>query len=373
VHGASVGEILAATRLIDALEDSGHAVLASTTKSTGRAVLARTRPSVPRRLAPVDHPWCVAMALDRVAPAALVLVETELWPQWIAACARREVPVAVVSARISDRSFARYQRVMPMVRRMMERLSAVGARSAEDARRFAALGVPTERIEITGDLKLELPVAEAALDPALDRLLGDTPFWVAASTHAGEEEAALHALSTAESAGVATALVLAPRYPSDRASEVVRTVSAHRRRLRIRSRLDDDDPLAPGEVLLLDTLGELPSVIARARLAFVGGSLAPVGGHNVVEPALVARPVLFGPHTHHVRDAAALLLASGGARRVADPTELAAAVLEWLRDPALAKSAGEAARHALEPHRGATERCLRLVEQLLASERIAER
>jgi 3-deoxy-D-manno-octulosonic-acid transferase len=365
VHGASVGEILAATRLLDALRARGHAVLASTMKSTGRSVLARVRPEVPRRLAPIDHPWCVAMALERVAPAALVLVETELWPHWIAAAARRDVPVAVVSARISDRSFARYQQVGPLVRRTLARLSAVGARTAEDARRFAALGVPEDRLEITGDLKLEPPVGELVLAPELERALSETPFWVAASTHAGEEEAVLHALSAAESAGVPTALVLAPRYPNDRAAEVRRVVAAHRRRLRVRSRLEGGEPLAPGEVLLLDSLGELPAVISRARLAFVGGSLTPVGGHNVVEPALVARPVVFGPHTHQVRDAAALLLASGGARRVADATELAAAVIEWLRHPAAAKDAGDAARRAIEPHRGATVRCLRLVERML--------
>lgn len=365
VHGASVGEILAATRLVDALRARGHAVLASTTKPSGRSVLARVRPEVPRRLAPLDHPWCVAMALERAAPAALVLVETELWPHWIAAAWRRDVPVAVVSARISDRSFGRYQRVGALARRTLARLSAVGARTAEDARRFVALGLPEECVEITGDLKLEPPIGEPALAPELERVLSETPFWVAASTHAGEEEAALHALSAAEAAGVPTALVLAPRYPYDRSAEVRRVVAAHRRRLRVRSRLGETEPLAPGEVLLLDSLGELPGVIARARLAFVGGSLAPVGGHNVVEPALVARPVVFGPHTHQVRDAAALLLASGGGRRVADATELAAAVIEWLRHPAAAKDAGDAARRAIEPHRGATGRCLRLVERML--------
>ena len=160
VHGASVGEILAATRLVDALRARGHRVLASTTKSTGRAVLARARPEVPRRLAPIDHPWCVALALDRAAPVALVLVETELWPNWIAAAARRGVPVAVVSARISDRSFARYQQVGALARRTLGRLAAVGARTAEDARRLAALGLAEERLEITGDLKLEPPIGE---------------------------------------------------------------------------------------------------------------------------------------------------------------------------------------------------------------------
>lgn len=371
VHGASVGEILAAIRLIDALGERGHALLASTMKPTGRAVLARARPQIPRRLAPIDHPWCVALAMDQVAPVALVLVETELWPGWIAAAARRGVPVAVVSARISDRSFGRYQRVGPLARRTLQRLSAVGARTAEDARRFAALGVPEDRLEITGDLKLEPPLGVPVLDPELERVLGELPFWVAASTHASEEEAALHALAAAEAAGVATALVLAPRYPFDRVAEVKRVVASHGRRLRLRSRLAGDVPLGPGEVLLLDTLGELPAVISRAQLAFVGGSLVPVGGHNVVEPALVSRPVLFGPHTHKVRDAAALLLASGGARRVTDATDLAAAVIEWLRHPASAKDAGEAARRAIESHRGATARCLALVERLLPDERAA--
>lgn len=365
VHGASVGEILAAIRLVDALGQRGHAVLASAMRPSGRAVLAQMRPDVPRRLAPIDHPWCVARALDQVAPAALVLVETELWPSWIAAAERRGVPVAVVSARISDRSFGRYQRIGVLVRRTLGRLSAVGARTAEDARRFAALGVPEDRLEITGDLKLEPPLALPTLEPELDRALGNLTVWVAASTHASEEAAALHALSAAEAAGIATALILAPRYPVERAAEVKRVVAAQGRRVRLRSRLAGDVPLAPGEVLLLDSLGELPAVIARAQLAFVGGSLVPVGGHNVVEPALVSRPALFGPHTHKVRDAAALLLASGGARRVSDETELAAAVIEWLRNPAAAKDAGEAARRALEPHRGATQRCLALVERLL--------
>ena len=373
VHGASVGEILAAIRLIDALSERGHAVLASTMKPSGRAVLARMRPQIPRRLAPIDHPWCVALAMDQAAPSALILVETELWPGWIAAAARRGVPVAVVSARISDRSFGRYQRVGPLARRTLARLSAVGARTAEDARRFAALGVPADRLEITGDLKLEPPLGPPLLDPALERVLGDLTFWVAASTHAGEEEAVLHALSAAEAAGAVTALVLAPRYPFDRAAEVKRVVAAHGRRLRLRSQIAGAEPLAPGEVLLLDTLGELPAVISRARLAFVGGSLVPVGGHNVVEPALVSRPVLFGPHTHQVRDPAALLLASGGARRVSDATELAAAVIEWLRHPAAAKDAGEAARCAIESHRGATSRCLTLVERLLADRHPAGR
>jgi 3-deoxy-D-manno-octulosonic-acid transferase len=363
VHGASVGEILAATGLVDALLERGRSVVASTTTASARAVLARARPGVPSTLAPLDHPWCVDLALSRVAPSALVLVETELWPVWIAAAARRGVPVAVVSARISDRSFARYRTLAPLVRGTFSRLAAVGARTESDAQRFLALGLPAERVRITGDLKLEPSAKPAPLAPDLTAMLA-APFWVAASTHSGEERAALEALDATEAAGVATALVLAPRH-LERCEEVARLVLRRGRRLRRRSRPGNTSALAPGEVLLIDSLGELPAVIARARFAFVGGSLAPIGGHNVLEPARAGRPALFGPHTSNVREVAERLLACGGARRVASSGELSGAAVEWLADPPLAQAVGEAARAELEKNRGATQRSLLLVEALL--------
>ena len=367
VHAASVGEILAATRLVDALVLRGHGVVASTTTASAREVVGRARPGLPRTFAPFDHPWCVDLALTRVEPAALVLVETELWPSWIAAAARRGIPIAVVSARISDHSYARLRRIAPLVRSTLARLSAVGARTGLDAERFVALGASSARTEVTGDLKLE-PLGEGPpLAPELADFLREGAWWVAASTHAGEEDAALDALSAAEGAGARAGLVLAPRRV-ERASEVARIVAARGRRLWRRSRLSSarGATFGAGEVLLLDTLGELPAVLGGARLVFVGGSLVPVGGHNVLEPALAGRPVLFGPHTEKMREAAAWLVACGGARRVIHAADLAAAVTEWLCNPGRAQVAGEAARGALEPHRGATERSRHLVEGLLA-------
>jgi 3-deoxy-D-manno-octulosonic-acid transferase len=363
VHGASVGEILAATRLLDALRERGRPVVASTATATGRAVLARVRPDVPCTLAPLDHPWCVAAALGRVAPSGLVLVEAELWPCWIGAARRRGMPVAVVSARISERSFARFRRLGRLVRGTFTSLAAVGARSEVDAERFAALGVPSERISVTGDLKLEPPNALPALALDLVRLLGSTPFWVAASTRPGEEEAAVAAHEMAQQAVLPSALVIAPRHLA-RLEEIELLLVARGVPVRRRSRAGDR-PLAPGEVLLLDTIGELPSVIARARFAFVGGTLAPIGGHNVLEPAYAGRGVLFGPHVDKVREATQLLLASGGARSVAHAGELALAVLDWLRDEREADARGAAALRELDRHRGATERSVVLVERLL--------
>src|SRR5262245_55765145 len=209
VHGASVGEVLAAARLVDALRARGHAVVTSSVTPAGRDVLARARPDVPCHLAPLDHPWCVERALARVRPAALVLVETELWPCWIAAAARRGVPVVLVSGRLSDRSYPRYRRLACVVGPTLRRLAAVGARSDADAARFLALGAPAERVAVTGDLKLEVDAEPAPVPADLARLFAALPLVVAGSTHPGEEEAVLAAFEAALAAGVEAALVLA--------------------------------------------------------------------------------------------------------------------------------------------------------------------
>jgi 3-deoxy-D-manno-octulosonic-acid transferase len=363
VHGASVGEVLAATRLLDALRERGRLVMASTTTATGRAVLGRTRPDVARTLSPLDHPWCADLALTRAAPSALVLVETELWPTWIGAAARRGIPVAVVSGRISERSFPSYRRLGAVFRRAFANLAAVGARSGLDAERFAALGVERDRISVTGDLKLEPPASPPVLASDLEHLLGGAPFWVAASTRSGEEEAVAAAHAEAQKAGLPSALVLAPRH-LDHVEDLELLLLSHGLAVRRRSRTGRA-PLAPGEVLILDTLGELPAVFSRARFAFVGGTLAPTGGHNVLEPAYAGRAVLFGPHVEKVREASALLLECGGAQGVAHAGELTRAVGDWLRDPEGVAERGATALRALARHRGATERSLVLVERVL--------
>ncbi|MDX1650249.1 MAG: glycosyltransferase N-terminal domain-containing protein, partial [Myxococcota bacterium] len=350
VHGASVGEIGAALGLVDALRARGEEVVASTTTVTGRARIRAARPDVPSGLAPLDHPWAAARALGRVRPSALLLIETELWPGWIAAAHDRGVPVVVVSGRISDRSLPRYRRLRRLLAPTLRRLAAVGARSREDAARFVALGVPEDRVRVTGDLKLEPPAKAPAPPAELAAALAEVPVLVAGSTHPGEEEAALGALDAAERAGVALALVVAPRRP-ERFEAVAARLAGSGRRLRRRSRMEPG-PLRPGEVLLLDSMGELGAVYGLAALAFVGGTLVPVGGHNILEPVQRDRPVLFGPHTGNVREAEALLRETGAGTRVEDAAGLAAATVARLRDER-SQARAQAARRALEAHRGA--------------------
>jgi 3-deoxy-D-manno-octulosonic-acid transferase len=292
----------------------------------------------------------------------LVFVETELWPSWVRAADEREIPALVVSGRLSERSFSRWQRASGLLRPTLARFAAIGARSEADAARFVALGAPPERVSVCGDLKLDAPAPRPAA-PDLAAFLGTTPLVVAGSTHEGEEAAALAALDGVERAGLAAALVIAPRHPErfERAAQIIEGAgrSLHRRSVPTRG------VLAAGEVLLLDTLGELASLYAHACVAFVGGTLAPIGGHNLLEPALAGCPVLFGLHVESSRESAALLLAADAAQQVPDAEALATALVEMLATPARAALLGARGRAAVAAHRGATERSVALIERVL--------
>ena len=361
VHAASVGEVTASARLVAALRARGHGITLSTTSATGRALCARLHPELPRRLAPLDHPWCVDAAMRDARPRALVLVETELWPVWIAACARTGVPALIVSGRLSDRSFPRYRRLAFWLSRTLRRLQAIGARTELDRNRFLALGADPARVTVTGDLKLDPPGAASGPSPELSDWLGDAPLVVGGSTHPGEEEALLAAMDRWEREGREAALLLAPRYP-ERAREVAARVSG--RRVSLRS-ATGEAPLRPGDVGVLDTLGELSSVYRRACIAFVGGTLAPIGGHNVLEPVAAGTPIIHGPHVANARHAAELVGEAGAGERVADAGALARALCEALADPSASRARGAAGRAVLEGHRGASERAVALVEAAL--------
>jgi len=364
VHAASVGEVTASAQLVALLRGRGRAVQLSTTSTSGRALCAQLHPELLHRLAPLDHPWCVDAVLARARPRALVLIETELWPVWIAACERRGVPVVIVSGRISDRSLPRYRWLGRWVSGSLARLTAIGARTEQDRERFVALGAAPERVRVTGDLKLDAPEAPRALADDLVAWLGDAPLVVAGSTHPGEEEALLAAQRAWEQVGRRAALVLAPRYPQ-RAGEVLALARRAGRRALLRS--ERAGVLAPGDVGVLDTLGELAGLYARAAVAYVGGTLVPVGGHNLLEPVAVGTPVVYGSQVANVRHAAELLESVRAGERVGDATALARALGEALAAPAAAAERGAAGRAVLAAHRGSSERSAALIEEALAS------
>jgi 3-deoxy-D-manno-octulosonic-acid transferase len=375
VHAVSVGEVLAVSRLVKALDAAlpECCIAVSTTTRTGQE-LARERFGANRVFyCPLDLPWAVRAYLQALEPRLLVLAETEFWPNLLSGCFRRGIPVAVVNARISDRSWPRYRRLGWLWRPILERLSRVLAQSEIDAERLRAIGCRPERVSVSGNLKFDVRAAEEA--DAIRQLKDVAPglrWVVAGSTLEGEEAALLEAWPGLLDADPELAMVLAPRHP-ERFGAVAALLDnsgvkwVKRSEWRTQA-AGAQEPLRSGEIVLLDTIGELASVYSLAAVAFVGGSLIPAGGHNPLEPAQFGVPIVMGPHTANFRAITGDLLAHR-AVRIAGKEELGAALIELLRDAESARAMGERARQVFEQQAGATGRCVDAVKELLSTSR----
>jgi 3-deoxy-D-manno-octulosonic-acid transferase len=370
VHAASAGEVQAAVPLVQALRRRApdRSILITTATPAGaaraRALLEAERVEV--RHAPVDLPGAVRRFLARVQPQLAVFIETELWPNLYHACARRGVPLLIASARLSERSARRYARCGSLFPQALAPVW-IAAQSEQDAERFRVLGAAPARVLVLGNLKFDFRVREESL--ARGRALRleyapQRPLWVAGSTHAGEEEVLLEAHRKLLEAQPHALLALAPRHPP-RFAEVGAALEAAGWRSIRRSHAASCSPETA--VLLLDTLGELLDFYAAADVAFVGGTLVPIGGHNLLEPAALARPVLCGPHVFNAPEIAARLAAGGGLEFVRNADELGARLAQWLASAPLRERRGACARAVLEANRGALERLLALIEPLLGA------
>ncbi len=361
VHAASVGEAEAAAPLIQALLARGIPTCATTLTATGRDRLRARLPELCVRLAPLDLPGLVSLAVTRARPRVLVLVETELWPNLIHAVASRGGRVVVVSGRLSDASYPRYRRARPLLSCLFRDLFVLGAQTEEDRQRFLCLGVAPERGHVIGDLKLD----RSAPPPPSDELraaIGEGPLLVGGSTHAGEEEALLEAWrGLREREAPALRLVLVPRHP-ERVPGVLRWLRHEAVSVGLRS-----EGAAKADVVLVDSIGELTSLYALAELVFVGGTLVPVGGHNLLEPVQAGKLVVHGPHVENQRSQVRLLRPLGVLRGIEGKRELGEALgrLWALRARA---ELGATGRAALQAHRGALDRALELVLRARSSD-----
>lgn len=379
IHAVSVGEVLAVSQLVRELESAlpDCLVAISTTTRTGQA-LARERFGTGRVFySPLDFPWAVRAHLNALQPRMLVLAETEFWPNLLTACFRRKIPVAVVNARISDRSWPRYRRLRGLWQPILSKLSRVLAQTGIDAERLKAIGCTPERVTVAGNLKFDVRVAEeSGATRLLQAAAQGLRFIVAGSTLEDEESALLEAWSRLLSVDPQLVLVLAPRHP-ERFGAVAALLdrSGHgwvRRSEWREGAASAQRCLDRGEIVLLDTIGELASVYSLASVAFVGGSLVPAGGHNPLEPAQFAVPIVMGPHYANFR-AIVEDLRARDAICIAQPDALAGAVIGLLNDPAAAEAMGTRARHVFDRQAGATERCIAAIKELLTAEAAAER
>jgi 3-deoxy-D-manno-octulosonic-acid transferase len=383
VHAVSVGEVLAVSRLVKELDEAlpDHFIAVSTTTRTGQQ-LARGRFGEGRVFyCPLDLPWAVRAHLNALEPKLLVLAETEFWPNLLSACFRRAIPVAVVNARISDRSWPRYRRLRGLWRPFLERLSRVLAQTETDAERLVEIGCDAERVSVAGNLKFDVrATGEAEAARILKALRAGLRLVVAGSTLEGEEAALLEAWPQLLEADPRLVLVLAPRHP-ERFGAVAEMVEASGYPWNRRTHWQNQPAgaiklLKPGQIVLLDSIGELASVYSVAAVAFVGGSLVPSGGHNPLEPAQFGVPTVMGPHYANFRAIAEDLRAHDGLR-IAESGELAEVLVELLLDRAAAQALGEHARRTFERQAGATERCVKAILELVAEAapvaRISER
>ncbi|MCB1823784.1 MAG: lipid IV(A) 3-deoxy-D-manno-octulosonic acid transferase [Candidatus Competibacteraceae bacterium] len=367
VHAVSLGETRAALPLIRALLDRypDRPLLVTTTTLTGsRQVREALGERVWHVYAPYDLPGATRRFLRYVRPSLAVIMETELWPNLLRQCATAGIPVLLANARLSERSARGYGRIRGLTAAMLRDVTLIAAQADADAARFRALGAP--RVEVAGNLKYDL-AAPADLPERGRRLrrdwLGDErPVWIAASTHAGEDETILDAFAQLRAHWPALLLLLVPRHP-ERFDNVA--ALCRQRGFSVIRRSGRNVCAADSAVFLGDSMGELLLFYAAADLAFVGGSLVATGGHNVLEPALLGLPVLFGPHMFNFTEAGERLLAAEAAWRVADAGELAAAVDRLLADPELRRTAGQNGQAVVERHRGALAALLSSIEMLL--------
>lgn len=356
LHAVSVGEVEIARRLVRELEAQGseYPVMVTATTATGLDLAHRTMGDTVTVIpCPLDLPGALGRVFDAAQPRVLIVVETELWPEMLHQAGRRGVSTAVVNARLSDNSFRSYRRVRPFLRPLLEPLSLVLARSSADAERFAELGVPPDRIRTAGNIKYDLEPDPNPLFwiESVRSVAAGRPIVVAGSTMDGEESVVLDVLNRLEAEGRPVFLILAPRHP-ERFEAVAELVA--RRGLAMTRRSTGDAPTAETEVFLLDSIGELARAYHAASVAFIGGSLAPTGGHNPLEPAVWGVPVLSGPHVHNFSEVYDEMTDAGAARLVADGDEFATALARWLEEPAQAVAAGAAGRRVVETNRGAT-------------------
>lgn len=368
VHAVSLGEVLAVSRLVEELKSAhpGAHVFVSTTTATGQRLARERFGDAQCFFMPLDFGFAVRAYLKALQPRLLILAETEFWPNLLHLARKRGTAIAIVNARISDRSFPRYRRFRWFFRRVLSNVDLFLGQTAADAQRLREIGAPTTRVQVSGNLKFDIrrPSGAKLVEELRRALPAGSPIIVCGSTAEGEEEPLLRAFKEIQKQFPSAVLVLAPRHPErfDRVASLIASLEIAFMR---RSSWRASCPIT-GRVFLFDSVGELASIYALADIAFVGGSLVPTGGHNILEPAQYGVAIVVGPHTFNFREIVSIF-ENGGALRVVDAAQLGATWLALLNNPEERKQLGLRARELFAQHAGATDRSVHALRPLLES------
>ncbi len=375
IHAVSLGEVSAIVPFVTVLHRRYPEIslVVSTVTETGREVVEQRLAGMATHcFFPLDYPWIVRRFIEALRPMGFCVVETELWPNVLRALHRRGIPSIIVNGRLSSRSFARYQRIRPFMRHVLATVSLGLLQSRRDEHRFVELGAVADRMHSTGNMKFDLSTEDTMAEQGvIERsalgLLEDERLIVAGSTHPSEEVMLLESYRAVLGSAPRAVLLLAPRH-IERSERLVRTIRAcgfpvvrRSQLLQDGSRTDTGEP----RVILLDTRGDLARIYKLAVMAFVGGTLAPIGGHNLLEPAAWGTPVCFGPHTDHCQDIAELLLEAGGGIRVRNVRELTDTFLRGMQDRSWVAHVGQRARKVMDDHQGVVEKNMQMIEQVV--------
>lgn len=365
VHSVSMGETIAVTPLIKRFQQCypDVPVTITTMTVTGSEQVTKTfGDSVFHVYVPYDMPGAVRRFLSRVRPSMLMLVETELWPVMLDECHQHHIPVIVVNARLSERSAKKYARFPAMTKAMLDSISAIAVQTQAEARRFVDLGVANNKLAVTGSIKFDITVPASAQEqvaPLKQQWGVDRLVWVVASTHEGEEEIILNVYLQLRETIKGLLLILVPRHP-DRFSKVASLCSKYSQHVVLRSSGEACDEQT--QILLGDTMGEMMLFYTASDVAFVAGSFAEIGGHNVLEPAALGLPIVTGPHVFNFLEINRLLQTAGALESVANSEDLYEVMLKILQDPSLRASMGEAGKQVVAQNRGALDAQMQLLQ-----------